>query len=119
MENEGKKGDGKEEDRNATVSLQRGARFSLKGGRRSSVSSLETHNVGNQLQCLEVFDNVARLIGNNHSVELIHGLVDETNARSIDKRVLLAAIGDKLRESRQKTLYASPRYVDELSRDQS
>lgn len=67
----------------------------------------------------KVLDDVTRSIRDDDSIKLVHGLENETNTRAINKRVLLAAIGDELRESGEKALYASSRYINELSRDQS
>lgn len=53
-----------------------------------------TYDIGDKLQCFEIFDDVTRSIRNDYRVEVVHRLENESHTWTIYKRVLLATIRD-------------------------
>ncbi len=72
-----------------------------------------------QAQSLQVLQNVARLCGDQHHVELVDRLVHVAHALRLDERVLLGACADQLGKGGDEALDARACHLNKLSRDKS
>lgn len=83
--------------------------------RNSAVSeqSLDPYHSGKESECFQVFQDVAVLGGDQHHVELLHGLIDIPHALRLHKRVLLPRVHE-LGERCQQPLDAGARHLHEL-----
>lgn len=75
-------------------------------------------NLGKEMQRINVLQDVGLAVGDEHHVELVKGLVDESDVVLLDRRVLGAAVcqlGERCKES----LDPGPRHLAKLPREDS
>lgn len=72
------------------------------------------NDLGEKVERVNVLKNVGLAVGDEHHVELVEGLVDESDVVLLNRRVLGAALG-QLGERREKSLNARPRHLAELA----
>lgn len=76
------------------------------------------HDLSEQVQGVDVLQDVGLPIGDEHHIELVEGLVDESDIVLLDSRVLRAAVGE-LGEGCQERFYSRPRHLTKLPREDS
>lgn len=76
------------------------------------------HNLGEEVERVDVLEDVGLAVGDEDHVELVEGLVDETDIVLLDGGVLRAAVG-QLGERGEEGFDARPGHLAELSREDS
>lgn len=83
-----------------------------------------SHQLSQEVQCLQVFEDIARFVGQEQHVEALQRLVDVAHRIRLDEGVLdgasaLLSRTHELRKGSEQTLYADSADVHELARHQS
>ena len=75
-------------------------------------------NLGKQVERVDVLQNVGLAVGDEHHVELVERLVNESHIVLLNSRVLRAAVGE-LGQGSEECLYSRSWHVTELPREDS
>lgn len=76
------------------------------------------NHLGKEMQGVDVLENVGLTVGDEHHVELVEGLVNETDVVLLDGRMLSTAVG-MLGERGKERFYARSWHLTELPREDS